>query len=253
MRSASPYCRLLSNSIKSTEQEITGDILLRLDTNTLKTEIGVTALGKRCGVASSTTDLRQSSISSSSNSSITKTSLPPSSFAMPPLARSTCLPEDCITVNVTFSSLTSWTIILRVAFQLISCLTCLWVVLDACQWDGFEIPFTIDGDVPMSFETSPSFSHRHSSGNRAVSHDFSLLFSGLFVDITYLTFELSRAPNATQHPLSSGTTSLPLFSAGPLDSHLPCIIDSYLLLSLGRSTFDFLLEYQLPFFRPIRA
>ena len=34
---------------------------------------------------------------------------------------------------------------------------------------GLEIPFTINEDLPMSFETSSSLSHEHSSGIRPVS------------------------------------------------------------------------------------
>ena len=41
---------------------------------------------------------------------------------------------------------------------------------------GLEIPFTINEDVPMSFETSSSLSHGHSSGNRAVSHESFFFF-----------------------------------------------------------------------------
>ena len=42
---------------------------------------------------------------------------------------------------------------------------------------GLEIPFTINEDVPMSFETSSSLSHEHSSGIRPVSYEsFSFLY-----------------------------------------------------------------------------
>jgi hypothetical protein len=41
------------------EQEITGDVLLELDVNLLKTEIGVMAFGKRMRIANAITDLRR--------------------------------------------------------------------------------------------------------------------------------------------------------------------------------------------------
>lgn len=41
------------------EQEITGDVLLELDVNLLKTEIGIFAYGKRIKVANAITDLRR--------------------------------------------------------------------------------------------------------------------------------------------------------------------------------------------------
>ena len=42
-----------------TEQEITGDVLLDLDVNLLKTEIGIMAFGKRMRIANAITDLRR--------------------------------------------------------------------------------------------------------------------------------------------------------------------------------------------------
>ncbi|KAI0043502.1 hypothetical protein FA95DRAFT_1524163, partial [Auriscalpium vulgare] len=44
---------------KFTEQEITGDVLLDLDINVLKTEIGITAYGKRMRIANAITELRR--------------------------------------------------------------------------------------------------------------------------------------------------------------------------------------------------
>ncbi|EDR12680.1 uncharacterized protein LACBIDRAFT_292707 [Laccaria bicolor S238N-H82] len=44
---------------KFIEQEITGDVLLELDVNLLKTEIGVMAFGKRMRIANAITDLRR--------------------------------------------------------------------------------------------------------------------------------------------------------------------------------------------------
>ncbi|KAJ7601230.1 hypothetical protein C8J56DRAFT_912520 [Mycena floridula] len=44
---------------KFTEQEITGDVLLALDVNLLKTEIGIIAFGKRMRIANAITDLRR--------------------------------------------------------------------------------------------------------------------------------------------------------------------------------------------------
>jgi SAM domain (Sterile alpha motif) len=41
------------------EQEITGDVLLELDVNLLKTEIGILAFGKRMRIANAIADLRQ--------------------------------------------------------------------------------------------------------------------------------------------------------------------------------------------------
>lgn len=41
------------------EQEITGDVLLDLDVNLLKTEIGIMAFGKRMRIANAITDLRR--------------------------------------------------------------------------------------------------------------------------------------------------------------------------------------------------
>lgn len=41
------------------EQEITGDVLLELDINLLKTEIGIMAFGKRMRIANAITDLRR--------------------------------------------------------------------------------------------------------------------------------------------------------------------------------------------------
>ncbi|KAL0950372.1 hypothetical protein HGRIS_010337 [Hohenbuehelia grisea] len=44
---------------KFTEQEITGDVLLELDANLLKTEIGILAFGKRVRIANAITELRR--------------------------------------------------------------------------------------------------------------------------------------------------------------------------------------------------
>lgn len=44
---------------RDTEQEITGDVLLELDVNLLKSEIGVMAFGKRMRIANAITDLRR--------------------------------------------------------------------------------------------------------------------------------------------------------------------------------------------------
>ncbi|KAF8958503.1 hypothetical protein BDZ97DRAFT_1923678 [Flammula alnicola] len=44
---------------KFTEQEITGDVLLELDVNLLKSEIGIMAFGKRMRIANAITDLRR--------------------------------------------------------------------------------------------------------------------------------------------------------------------------------------------------
>ncbi|KAH9942598.1 hypothetical protein B0H21DRAFT_751037 [Amylocystis lapponica] len=44
---------------KFVEQEITGDVLLELDANILKTEIGITAFGKRVRIANAITELRR--------------------------------------------------------------------------------------------------------------------------------------------------------------------------------------------------
>ncbi|KAF5387907.1 hypothetical protein D9615_000812 [Tricholomella constricta] len=44
---------------KFTEQEITGDVLVELDVNLLKTEIGIMAFGKRMRIANAITDLRR--------------------------------------------------------------------------------------------------------------------------------------------------------------------------------------------------
>src|ERR1700733_9980889 len=41
------------------EQEITGDVLLELDVNLLKSEIGIMAFGKRMRIANAITDLRR--------------------------------------------------------------------------------------------------------------------------------------------------------------------------------------------------
>lgn len=45
--------------IKHIEQEITGDVLLELDVNLLKSEIGIMAFGKRMRIANAITDLRR--------------------------------------------------------------------------------------------------------------------------------------------------------------------------------------------------
>ncbi|KAI0313113.1 sterile alpha motif/pointed domain-containing protein, partial [Amylostereum chailletii] len=44
---------------KFIEQEITGDVLLELDINVLKSEIGIIAFGKRMRIANAITDLRR--------------------------------------------------------------------------------------------------------------------------------------------------------------------------------------------------
>jgi len=49
---------------------------------------------------------------------------------------------------------------------------------------GLEIPFTINEDVPINFETSSSLSHGHTSGNRAVSHDLFPSLMDSFADIS---------------------------------------------------------------------
>ena len=46
-------------SFLQTEQEITGDVLLELDVNLLKSEIGIMAFGKRMRIANAITDLRR--------------------------------------------------------------------------------------------------------------------------------------------------------------------------------------------------
>lgn len=46
-------------SLLQTEQEITGDVLLELDVNLLKSEIGIMAFGKRMRIANAITDLRR--------------------------------------------------------------------------------------------------------------------------------------------------------------------------------------------------
>ena len=171
--SASAYPLDLNNSIKSTEQEITGDILLRLDTNLLKTEIGIAALGKRLRVASSITDLRQSSILSSSNSSITKTPPPPSSFrhasssSLNLLSRKQHHSQSYHSLPEVLDHYSSWSFPADFMFDGSS------AEIGSSSTHGsgvgLEIPFTINEDVPMSFETSSSLSHEHSSGIRPVS------------------------------------------------------------------------------------
>jgi len=47
------------NIVYTTEQEITGDVLLELDVTLLKTEIGILAFGKRMRIANAITDLRR--------------------------------------------------------------------------------------------------------------------------------------------------------------------------------------------------
>ncbi|OSX59554.1 hypothetical protein POSPLADRAFT_1089639, partial [Postia placenta MAD-698-R-SB12] len=44
---------------KFTEQEITGDVLLELDANVLKTEIGIVAFGKRARIVNAIAELRR--------------------------------------------------------------------------------------------------------------------------------------------------------------------------------------------------
>jgi hypothetical protein len=46
-------------SLLQTEQEITGDVLLELDINLLKSEIGIMAFGKRMRIANAIADLRR--------------------------------------------------------------------------------------------------------------------------------------------------------------------------------------------------
>jgi len=52
-----------------TEQEITGDVLLELDVNLLKTEIGIAAFGKRMRIAYAISELRRSPFISYSSQS----------------------------------------------------------------------------------------------------------------------------------------------------------------------------------------
>jgi len=47
------------SSFFASEQEITGDVLLELDVNLLKSEIGIMAFGKRMRIANAITDLRR--------------------------------------------------------------------------------------------------------------------------------------------------------------------------------------------------
>ncbi|KAF7432629.1 polar growth protein [Pleurotus ostreatus] len=65
---------------KFTEQEITGDVLLELDVNLLKSEIGIMAFGKRMRIANAITDLRRppSIVYSDHPSSLRQDSLPAS-------------------------------------------------------------------------------------------------------------------------------------------------------------------------------
>lgn len=51
------YC--ISRTLCVVEQEITGDVLLDLDVNLLKTEIGILAFGKRARIANAITELRR--------------------------------------------------------------------------------------------------------------------------------------------------------------------------------------------------
>lgn len=54
------FTSILSDQIRGfLEQEITGDVLLDLDVNLLKTEIGIPAFGKRMRIANAITDLRR--------------------------------------------------------------------------------------------------------------------------------------------------------------------------------------------------
>lgn len=50
---------IASFSSSSTEQEITGDVLLELDAIVLKTEIGISAFGKRVRIVNAITELRR--------------------------------------------------------------------------------------------------------------------------------------------------------------------------------------------------
>lgn len=185
--SASPDSFDLNNSTKSTEQEITGEVLLRLDTDMLKNEIGIRALGKRLRVASSITDLRQCPISSPSNSSITKTPLPPSSFrhasssSLNLLSRKQHHSQSYHSLPEILDNYSSWKFPADLfdgpSAEIGSSST-------HGSGIGLEIPFTINEDVPMSFETSSSLSHGHSSCNRAVSHNFFLFLVDSFADIS---------------------------------------------------------------------
>jgi hypothetical protein len=51
--------RLYHNHLPFIEQEITGDVLLELDANVLKSEIGILAFGKRVRIANAITELRR--------------------------------------------------------------------------------------------------------------------------------------------------------------------------------------------------
>ncbi|EAU82730.2 hypothetical protein CC1G_10635 [Coprinopsis cinerea okayama7 len=69
---------------KFIEQEITGDVLLELDTNLLKTEIGIMAFGKRVRIANAISDLRRpasiNSFEPSIDSSISQATSAPSAI-----------------------------------------------------------------------------------------------------------------------------------------------------------------------------
>ncbi|KAG6864282.1 hypothetical protein C0991_010835 [Blastosporella zonata] len=72
---------------KFTEQEITGDVLLELDVNLLKTEIGIMAFGKRMRIANAITDLRRPPSIVYSDHPANFNSLPnsnPNSYSNPP-------------------------------------------------------------------------------------------------------------------------------------------------------------------------
>ncbi|CAK5280334.1 unnamed protein product [Mycena citricolor] len=65
---------------KFTEQEITGDVLIELDVNLLKTEIGIMAFGKRMRIANAIVDLR-------------RPPSPSASFQMPPNFQQQNMPQ----------------------------------------------------------------------------------------------------------------------------------------------------------------
>ena len=116
-----------------------------------------------------------------------------STVFMPPLARSTCFPENSIIVNLNIPSLkySSWSSSAGFMFDGSS------VEIGSSSTHGngigLETPFTINEDVPMSFETSSSLSHGPSSSNRAVSHkSFSFLLWILLLISIFIIERTSR-------------------------------------------------------------
>ena len=78
-----PFCLtqkqiLILISFLQTEQEITGDVLLELDVNLLKSEIGIMAFGKRMRIANAITDLRRPPSIEYSDHQLSPTQLHPS-------------------------------------------------------------------------------------------------------------------------------------------------------------------------------